>query len=201
MTFLIGKVYRLEKEQLSIQLSSISRIIMQVSTKISEFLPRNVIGLAEFIEQTRIEKVKRSKNARSDGLSEVATAKAVGEVAGNLYLWQIDPKAYSSLPNIQREIGGVVRSNRKYISLDERTKGKLKIHAKLLDQGFDVSVSTVGRIISDFIEQGVFQDYVFSSRARSNVAERITPPLCYSLTEGAYSERSRLYPSIGYRSR
>ena len=45
----------------------------------------------------------------------------------------------------------------KDIRHEKRTWGKLKIHAKLLDQGFEVSVSTGGRISSDFIEQGVFQ--------------------------------------------
>ena len=39
------------------------------------------------------------------------------------------------------------------------TWGKLKIRKRLLDEGFDVSVSTVGRIISDFIKRGIVQAY------------------------------------------
>lgn len=39
------------------------------------------------------------------------------------------------------------------------TWGKLKIHARLLEDGFDVSVLTIGRIISDFIEQCIVRAY------------------------------------------
>ena len=73
------------------QLSSISRIIMQATTKISELMPLNVIGLADIIERVRINKVRRWENARADGLSVFATAKEVGEPVGNLYQWQKDP--------------------------------------------------------------------------------------------------------------
>ena len=67
------------------QQSSVSRIIMQAITTVSELLPPNVIGLADIIERARIDKVKRWGNARAEGLSVVAAAKAVGEPAGNLY--------------------------------------------------------------------------------------------------------------------
>ena len=39
------------------QLSSISSIIMRATTKISELLPPDVIGLADVIERARIDKV------------------------------------------------------------------------------------------------------------------------------------------------
>lgn len=54
-------------------LSSVSRIIMQATTKISDFLPPNFIGLADLIERVRFDKVQRWETVRSDGLSVVTT--------------------------------------------------------------------------------------------------------------------------------
>ena len=79
----------------------------------------------------------------------------------NLYRWEADPKVHSRRPKTVRankwtpELKKAIKKVR-----DKRpTWGKLKIHARLLEDGFEVSVSTVGRIISDFIERGIVRAY------------------------------------------
>lgn len=117
------------------------------------------------------------KNFRADGISVVATAKAVGEAVGNLYRWQKDPKVCSIRLKRQRESKWAVELLEaiRDICFEKITWGKLKIHAKLLDQGFEVSVSTVGRIISDFIEQGVFQSYDFLISGKKQRSTKKSP--------------------------
>ena len=107
------------------------------------------------IEAIRIDNVRRWRDGiNNKGLSVAAPARIVGEPAANLYRWEADPKVHSRRPK-------TVRTNKRMPELkraikefrDERpTWGKLKIHARLLEDGFEVSVSTVGRIISDFIK-------------------------------------------------
>ena len=58
---------------------------------------------------------------------------------------------------------------------DQRpTWGKLKVHARLREQGFEVSVSTVVRVISDFVKQGIFQayDHIISGKKHRRKRQR-----------------------------
>ena len=75
----------------------------------------------------------------------------------NLYRWEEESIVHSRRPKTVLANKWIPELRRAIKELrDERpTWSKLNIYAKLLEDGFEVSESTVGGIISDFIKQGI----------------------------------------------
>ena len=79
----------------------------------------------------------------------------------NLYRGEKDPPVYKRGSKSTRKSKwspDLVKAV-KEVREDHSTWGKLKIWKRLLDEGFEVSASTVGCIISDFIKRGIVQAY------------------------------------------
>ena len=70
-----------------------------------------------------------------------------------------DPKVYSKRPKSvwKSKWTHELEQADKEVREENPTWSKLKIHARFKEQNFDVSVSTVGRIISDFTNRGFIQ--------------------------------------------
>jgi len=124
-------------------------------------------------EVERRDAVARWQQARRDGLSASAAASAVGRTRATLYRWQKRLARRSTRPHTCRKAKPhpelaltVERLRRQYPMW-----GKDKLAPLLWRQGFDCSVSRVGRILRKLVERGAVQS-VPALRKRSKHAPR-----------------------------
>jgi len=105
----------------------------------------------------RRDALQRWCQARRDGLTAADAAKAVGRPAATLYRWhkQLEPKSRRPhtirKPKIEPGLAVAVERLRKANPM----WGKDKLAPMLWKQGFDCSVSRVGRIIAKLVARGV----------------------------------------------
>jgi len=101
----------------------------------------------------------RWQQARRDGLDAKAAAKAVGKPLSTLYRWQKQPAPKSTRPHNVRK----PRRDPKLVLATERLRkqypmwGKDTLAPLLWREGFDVSVSMVGRILKSLVERGLVE--------------------------------------------
>ena len=135
------------------------------------------------IELERIAKVEKWMALRQErGMTVKEAAKMVDEPPPNLHRWQKDPSVKSTRPHnlrkskISVELVEVVLEKRR----EQKTWGKKKIQAELMEEGIDVSVSTVGLILIDAINKGLIQAYdhlISGSRTRRKRKSARTPAI------------------------
>lgn len=105
----------------------------------------------------RRDAVARWRRAISDGLTATQAANAVGVPRSTLYRWQNEPEPKSRRPHRLRKPAwapALVRAVEQ-LRLDNPMWGKRKLVWLLRREGFTVSVSTVGRILTSLVERGV----------------------------------------------
>ena len=154
------------------QLKDIKPLILQVCAAVWAQLAEAGTTPEKEMELERIAKVEKWMELREErGMTVKDAAKMVDEPPPNLYRWQKDPSVKSTRPHnlreskITRELVEAILEVRKA----QKTWGKEKIQAELMEEGFDVSVSTVGRILTDAINKGLIQAYdhlISGSRTR-----------------------------------
>ena len=107
-------------------------------------------------EVERRDVVARWQQARRDGLCAKAAAKAVGQARATLYRWQKRLTAKSTRPHTVR----IAALDPKLTLAVEQVRkthpmwGKDKLAPLLWKQGFDCSVSKVGRILKKLVARG-----------------------------------------------
>lgn len=111
------------------------------------------------IAAVRRDALRRFERARRDGLSAAQAAKAVGAGRASLHRWRrrLEPK--SRRPHRVRQkswTSQLVRAVER-LRQDFPMWGRAKIGPLLRAEGFDVSDSTVGRIIAHLVERGVVE--------------------------------------------
>jgi putative transposase len=121
----------------------------------------------------RRDAVTRWQQARRDGLSAKQAAAAVATPLSTLYRWQVKLAPRSTRPhNIRKP-----RRDPRLVAAVERLRKKHPMWGKdtlaplLWREGFDCSVSMVGRILTTLVERGVVQS-VPQLRKRSKHAPR-----------------------------
>lgn len=134
------------------QIKYLKAQIMRSDSALGAKLAEKNMTADDYIEIERIKKVELWENflkADSDLTVKEAAAK-VDEPIANLYRWKKDPKVYSTRPKNLREakhnpelVKAVLKTRK-----ENKTWGKRKIWARVTEEGFDTSVSTVGRILS-----------------------------------------------------
>ena len=154
------------------QLKYIKPLVLQVCAAVRAQLAEAGTTPEKEMELERIAKVETWMELREEaGMTVKAAAKRVDEPPSNLYRWQKDPSVKSTRPHnlrkskISHELVEAVLKIRRA----QKTWGKEKIQVAVLEEGFDVSVSTVGRIITDAINKGLIQAYdhlISGSRTR-----------------------------------
>jgi putative transposase len=103
--------------------------------------------------------LRRWQQARRSGLTAQAAADVLGVARANLYRWLKQPAPKSSRPHTVRK----AKPDPKLVLAVERLRkrhpmwGKDKLAPLLWKQGFDCSVSKVGRILKKLVERGVVQ--------------------------------------------
>lgn len=103
--------------------------------------------------------LRRWLRARQGGLTAQAAAEVIGEARATLYRWQKRRMPKSTRPHIVRKakpdpkLAGALERLRKTYPM----WGKDKLAPLLWKQGFDCSVSKVGRILRALVERGVVQ--------------------------------------------
>jgi putative transposase len=109
--------------------------------------------------EERRELVDRWLQARRDGLSAEAAARAVGKPRSTLSRWKNELTPKSTRPHKVRK----PRREPKLVAAVERLRkaspmwGKDKIAPLLWREGFDCSVSTAGRILGELVVRGVIE--------------------------------------------
>ena len=104
----------------------------------------------------RREAVARWRRAQADGLTAEKAARAVGVARSTLYRWEKDAEPKSRKPHRprrpqwSRELARAVEAAR----ADNPMWGKRKIAVLLRREGFQTSVSTVGRILAALVKRG-----------------------------------------------
>src|SRR5438045_1001815 len=99
----------------------------------------------------------RWHEARTHGLSAEAAAKAVGVPRSTLYRWRDEPEPKSRKPHRPRKptwSPALVQAVEE-LRADNAMWGKSKLVVLLRREGFEVSASTVGRILEHLVERGV----------------------------------------------
>jgi transposase InsO family protein len=107
----------------------------------------------------RRDAVARWRQAQRDGLSVRAAARAVGHSLATLYRWEKQAKPKSRRPKTTRKTTWTTALVQavQALRLDEPMWGPVKIIVKLREQGFKVSVATVGRIIAHLVKRGAVE--------------------------------------------
>lgn len=151
------------------QLKYAKTLYLQASAATRASLAEKNLTPEKCIELERIKKVERWMELRNvENMTVVDAAAAVDEPSSNLYRWQKDPKVYSTRPKTFRqskrtpELIKAVREVRE----ENMTWGPEKVGTRVIEDGFETSVSTVGRILSDLIRDGliVAYDHLISGR-------------------------------------
>jgi putative transposase len=110
-------------------------------------------------EVERRDAVARWQQARRDGLTAEAAARAVGKPRATLFRWAKRISRKSTRPHTARR----AKPDPKLTLAVERLRkkhpmwGKDKLAPLLWKQGFDCSVSKVGRVLKKLVERGVIQ--------------------------------------------
>ena len=121
----------------------------------------------------RRDAVARWRQAVRDGLTVAQAAQAVREPLSTLYRWEKQHQPKSTRPHTVRR----PKRDTKLVLAVERLRnqhpmwGRDKIAALLWREGFEVSVSTIGRILASLVKRGVVQS-VPSLRKGSRHAPR-----------------------------
>ena len=105
----------------------------------------------------RRELVVRWRGAMARGLTARQAAEAVGASRASLYRWQRSPELRSRRPHEVRRpawTSSLVQAVED-LRLDNPMWGKRKLAVLLRREGFAVSVSTVGRILTQLVKRGV----------------------------------------------
>ncbi len=133
-------------------------LIFQASASTRAKLAEKGMTPAKPMELERIRKVNLRLTLRNDkDMGAIEAVVLVGEPVANLYRWQKDPTVRSTRPKTLREskrtpelVDAVTQ-----LRLEQKTWGKEKIARRLQEEGFDTSISTVGRILTDLIARGI----------------------------------------------
>jgi putative transposase len=107
----------------------------------------------------RRDAVARWRTAMAKGLSAEDAARAVGRPRSTLYRWQKRPEPGSRRPRRMRQKAwtpALVEAIER-LRLDYPMWGKAKLGPILRRQGFAVSNSTVGRVLSHLVKRGVVE--------------------------------------------
>lgn len=125
---------------------------MQESASTRARLAKKTVTPEKRKEQKRIKKVERWLSLRKNkNMSAMKAAAKVKEPVANLYRWQKDPSVHSTRPRNLRSskrTPKLIEAVRK-IRMEQGILGKTKIAEILSKEGFDVSASTIGRIITE----------------------------------------------------
>lgn len=124
-------------------------------------------------EVERRDAVARWQQARRDGLTAEAAAKAVGKARTSLYRWQKRLMRRSTRPHAVRSSKPEPKLTLAIESLRKRYPmwGKDKLAPLLWKDGFECSVSKVGRILKKLVDRGAIRS-VPDLRKRSKHAPR-----------------------------
>ena len=104
----------------------------------------------------RRELVRRWRQAMARGLTAEAAAQAVGASRASLYRWERSPELRSRRPRRVRRPGwttSLVQAVQE-LRLDNPMWGKRKLAWLMRREGFAVSASTVGRILTSLVARG-----------------------------------------------
>ena len=117
----------------------------------------------------RRDAIRRWRQSQRDGLTTEQAARAVGIPRATLYRWQKSPEPKSRRPKRTRKPAWsheLIRAVER-LRLDYPMWGKDKLTPLLRKQGFQVSASTVGRILAHLVKRGVVEP-VPNLRRRKN---------------------------------
>ncbi len=163
-------------------------LIFQATASTRAKLAEKDMTPAKQMELERVCKVNLWLTLRNDkDMGAKEAAEAVGEPVANLYRWQKDPTVRSTRPKTLREskrTPELVEAVRQ-LRLEQKTWGKEKIARRLQEEGFDTSISTVGRILTDLIAKGIVQAYDhFISGSRKRRKKKSSRPHAIRLPKG-----------------
>jgi transposase InsO family protein len=107
----------------------------------------------------RRDALDRARRAREDGLTAQQAARAVGVSRSSLHRWskRVEPKSRRPRRPRQKTWSSELIQAVERLRLDYPMWGRAKIGPLLRAEGFEVSDSTVGRIIGSLVERGVVQ--------------------------------------------
>ena len=154
------------------QLKYIKQLILQVCAAVRAKLAEAGTSPEKEMELKRIAKVEKWMRLWEDeGMTVTAASEVVDEPPGNLCRWSQDPSVQSTRSHTLRKSKPNPEVTKAVLEVRQEQKawGKEKIQRALLEEGFDVSVSTVGRIITEAINKGLLQAYdhlISGSRTR-----------------------------------
>jgi putative transposase len=111
------------------------------------------------IAAVRRDALLRFERARRDGLSAEQAAKAVGISRSSLHRWQtrLEPKSRRPHRAKQKTWSPALTQAVERLRLDFPMWGRAKIGPLVRAEGFEVSDSTVGRIIRSLVDRGVVE--------------------------------------------
>jgi transposase InsO family protein len=139
----------------------------------------------------RRDAVMRWRRAIAGGLTGEAAADAVGVPRATLYRWQKQPQRRSSRPHKLRAKNwpaALVQAVER-LRLDYPMWGRAKLGPLLRAQGFAVSDSTVGRIITSLVERGVVVPVPALRRRHSRHRPRRQRPFAVRLPRDVVADR------------
>ena len=130
----------------------------------------------------RRELVRRWRQAMARGLTAEEAAQAVGASRASLYRWQRSPELRSRRPHRLRRpawTSSLVKAVED-LRLDNPMWGKRKLAVLLRRDGFAVSASTVGRILTSLLARGVITPVPTLRRKPGGRRFRLSPSQRYA---------------------